>query len=106
VSENGYGKLTKTSNFPAHKRGGVGIKSAIVTAKTGKIITVRSIDPLASEILIISSQGQTIRVGLADIPTLGRTTQGVRIMRLKDNDSVASLGIIVEQPGDENEKDE
>ena len=104
VSENGYGKLTKTSNFPAHKRGGVGIKSAIVTAKTGKIITVRSIDSFASEILIISSQGQTIRVGLADIPTLGRTTQGVRIMRLKDNDSVASLGIIIEQP--ENEKGE
>lgn len=97
VSENGYGKLTKTSNFPAHKRGGVGIKSAVVTNKTGKIISVRSIDPTAHEILIISNQGQTIRVGLADIPTLGRTTQGVRIMRLKDNDSVASLGIIAEQ---------
>ncbi len=103
VSENGYGKLTKTSNFPAHKRGGVGIKSAIVTAKTGRIVSVRSIDPDASEILIISSQGQTIRVGLADIPTLGRTTQGVRIMRLKEKDSVASLGILLEQPeqGDE-----
>ncbi len=100
VSANGYGKLTKTSNFPAHKRGGVGIKSAIVTAKTGRIISVRSIDPDASEILIISTQGQTIRVGLADIPTLGRTTQGVRIMRLKENDGVASLGIILEHPGE------
>jgi DNA gyrase subunit A len=97
VSENGYGKLTKTSNFPPHKRGGVGIKSAIVTAKTGKIISVRSIEPDAGEILIISNQGQTIRVGLADIPQLGRTTQGVRIMRLRENDSVASLGIIAEQ---------
>lgn len=106
VSENGYGKLTKTSNFPAHKRGGVGIKSAIVTAKTGRIVSVRSIDPDASEILIISSQGQTIRVGLADIPTLGRTTQGVRIMRLKEKDSVASLGILLEQPEQNDEEGE
>ncbi len=97
MSENGYGKLTKTSNFPSHKRGGVGIKSAVVTSKTGNIVTVRSIEPDAGEILIISSKGQTIRVGLADIPTLGRTTQGVRIMRLGDDDTVASLGIILEQ---------
>ncbi len=97
LSAKGYGKLTKTSNFPSHKRGGVGIKSAVVTAKTGTIISVRSIDPSASEILIISTKGQTIRVGLSDIPNLGRTTQGVRIMRLGDDDSVASLGIILEQ---------
>jgi DNA gyrase subunit A len=108
VSENGYGKLTKTSNFPAHKRGGVGIKSAIVTAKTGRIISVRSIDPEAKEILIISNQGQTIRVGLADIPSLGRTTQGVRIMRLAEKDSVASLGILAEhqEQDDESESEE
>ena len=47
--------------------------------------------------LMISNQGQAIRVGLQDIPVLGRTTQGVRIMRLKDKDSVASLGVIPEQ---------
>lgn len=98
VSQNGYGKLTKTSNFPSHKRGGVGIKSAVVTSKTGSIVSVRSIDPDAAEVLIISNKGQTIRVGLADIPTLGRTTQGVRIMRLGEDDSVASLGIIQDQP--------
>lgn len=105
MSENGYGKLTKTSNFPSHKRGGVGIKSAVVTAKTGNIITVRSIDPEATEILIISTKGQTIRVGLGDIPTLGRTTQGVRIMRMSDDDSVASLGFILGQ-SEEEEKEE
>lgn len=97
LSEKGYGKLTQTSNFPSHKRGGVGIKSAVVTAKTGNIVSVRSIDPDASEMLIISSKGQTIRVGLQDIPKLGRTTQGVRIMRMADDDSVASLGIILDQ---------
>lgn len=108
MSMNGYGKLTKTSNFPGHKRGGVGIKSAVVTSKTGNIATVRSIDPSAKEILIISSKGQTIRVGLNDIPTLGRTTQGVRIMRLGSDDTVASLGIIIgdqedDKPGEEGE---
>lgn len=97
VSENGYGKLTKVANFPTHKRGGVGIKAGVVNAKTGNIVTVTSLEPNAFEVLMISTQGQAIRVGLKDIPTLGRTTQGVRIMRLKDGDGVASIGLIPEQ---------
>lgn len=103
VSRNGYGKITNASNFPAHKRGGVGIKSAAVTAKTGPIITVHTVDPLAKEIIIISENGQAIRVALKDIPTLGRTTQGVRIMRLSDGDSVASLGIMPAEEEDNSE---
>ena len=97
ISENGYGKATKVSNFPSHKRGGVGIKAAIVTAKTGPIIAVHTLEPDASEVLLISNEGQAIRVGLKDIPTLGRTTQGVRIMRMREGDKVASLGLIPEQ---------
>ena len=97
MSENGYGKMTKVANFPTHKRGGVGIKAAVVTGKTGNLVTVKSLDPTASEVLMISSKGQTIRVGLKDIPTLGRTTQGVRVMRLADSDTVASIGLIPEQ---------
>lgn len=98
ISENGYGKATKVSNFPSHKRGGVGIKAAVVTAKTGPIIAVRTLEENASEVLMISNKGQAIRVGLKDIPTLGRTTQGVRIMKLGDGDAVASLGLMPEQP--------
>jgi DNA gyrase subunit A len=101
MSKNGYGKLTKVANFPSHKRGGVGIKAAVVNTKTGNLVTVTSLDPEAKEVIMISAQGQTIRVGLKDIPSLGRTTQGVRIMRLKDNDTVASLGIILDQPEEE-----
>lgn len=104
ISQNGYGKITKVANFPSHKRGGVGIKAAVVTAKTGPIISVRSIDPEASEVLMISNNGQTIRVALKDIPTLGRTTQGVRIMRLSDGDAVSSLGLMAEQPQVEEEE--
>lgn len=97
ISQNGYGKATKVANFPSHKRGGVGIKAAVVTAKTGPIITVRTLEQDASEVLLISNKGQAIRVGLKDIPTLGRTTQGVRIMKLGDGDAVSSLGIMPEQ---------
>ncbi len=104
ISENGYGKATKVANFPAHKRGGIGIKAAVVTAKTGPIIDVRTLEEGASEVLMISSKGQTIRVSLKDIPTLGRTTQGVRIMRLAEGDAVASLGIMSEQAKDSKEE--
>lgn len=97
ISQNGYGKATKVANFPSHKRGGVGIKAAVVTAKTGPITTVRTLEPDASEVLMISNNGQTIRIGLKDIPTLGRTTQGVRIMRLADGDGVSSIGLMPEQ---------
>ncbi len=101
ISEKGYGKITKVANFPSHKRGGVGIKAAVVTAKTGPIISVRTLDKDTAEVLMISDKGQTIRVGLKDIPTLGRTTQGVRVMRLGEIDAVASIGLMPEQAPDE-----
>ena len=101
LSANGYGKITKVANFPSHKRGGVGIKAATVTAKTGPIVTVQTLESDAVEAIIISQGGQTIRVGLGDIPTLGRTTQGVRVMRLSDDDSVSSIGIMCDSGEDE-----
>lgn len=97
ISQNGYGKATKVANFPSHKRGGVGIKAAVVTAKTGPIVAVRTLEESASEVLMISNKGQAIRVALKDIPTLGRTTQGVRIMRMSEGDKVSSLGLMPEQ---------
>ena len=101
ISENGYGKATKISNFPSHKRGGVGIKAAVVTAKTGPIISVKTIHQDDVEALLVSTQGQTIRVSLKDIPLLGRTTQGVRIMKTSDDDSVASVGLMSERSSNE-----
>ena len=101
VSQNGYGKATKVANFPSHKRGGIGIKAAVVTTKTGPIVAVRTLEDDASEVLMISNRGQAIRVGLKDIPTLGRTTQGVRIMKLGDGDAVSSLGIMPEKSTEE-----
>ena len=103
ISDNGYGKITKVSNFPIHKRGGVGIKAAIITTKTGLINTVSSLDPEAVEVLIISTEGQTIRIALKDISVLGRTTQGVRIMNMREGDKVASLGLMFEKEEDDAE---
>ena len=94
ISEKGYGKRTKISQFSPHKRGGVGIRSAVVNTKTGNLVSVKSLTDETPEVIIISNNGQTIRLGLKDIPALGRTTQGVRIMRLGDEDSVASVALV------------
>ncbi len=94
ISEYGYGKRTKISQFTPHARGGVGIRSAVVNSKTGKLMGVASLTAELSEVIIISVNGQTIRLGLKDIPELGRATQGVRIMRLNDGDNVASMALV------------
>jgi DNA gyrase subunit A len=86
ISEFGYGKRTKVEQFTAHARGGVGIRSAVVNTKTGPLIGVKSLKGDEQEVIVISAQGQTIRLGLKNIPELGRATQGVRIMRLNDGD--------------------
>jgi DNA gyrase subunit A len=107
ISKAGYGKRTKISQFTAHARGGVGIRSAVVNTKTGNLVGVKTLIDETQEVIIISSQGQTIRLGLKDIPELGRATQGVRIMRLNDKDEVVSLALVDAAPKeDEEEADE
>lgn len=95
ISKFGYGKRTKIAQFTPHARGGVGIRSAVVNSKTGELMGVKTLsEDDGQEVIIISQQGQTIRLGLKDIPSLGRATQGVRIMRLNDGDSVVSLALV------------
>lgn len=104
ISELGYGKRTKISQFTAHARGGVGIRSAVVNTKTGNLVGVKALtSDDTQEVIIISKNGQTIRLGLKDIPELGRSTQGVRIMRLNDGDSVTSLALVEKSPDIEDE---
>jgi len=106
ISQAGYGKRTKVAQFTAHARGGVGIRSAIVNNKTGRLVGVKTLsDDETQEVIIVSSQGQAIRLGLKDIPSLGRATQGVRIMRLNDGDEVVSLAL-VDAAEEELEEDE
>jgi DNA gyrase subunit A len=95
ISKYGYGKRTKVAQFTPHARGGVGIRSAVVNTKTGDLIGVKTLgDHDNQEVIIISRDGQTIRLGLKDIPALGRATQGVRIMRLNGDDEVVSLALV------------
>ena len=105
VSANGYGKATLVANFPPHKRGGVGIKVATVTAKTGPIVAVHTLDPQAKEVIMMSTKGQAIRVAMKEIPTLGRATQGVRIMKMSEGDTVASIGIVLPDDDTKDEED-
>jgi DNA gyrase subunit A len=104
ISQSGYGKRTKVAQFTAHARGGVGIRSAVVNSKTGKLVGVKTLTGEDDqEVIIVSSQGQTIRLGLKDIPELGRATQGVRIMRMNDGDEVVSLALVDAAPDDDDE---
>ena len=84
ISQKGYGKRTKISQFTAHARGGVGIRSAVVNDKTGNLVGVKTLSgDDTQEVIIISASGQTIRLGIKDIPQLGRAIQGVRIIPLE-----------------------
>ncbi len=94
IMENGYGKITKSNQFSSHNRGGVGIKAGVATAKTGKAVDVRIIDGREDDVLIISKRGQVIRLKLSAIPVIGRSTQGVRIMRMAEGDQIASIALL------------
>ncbi len=91
ISANGYGKCTDIDEYKVQNRGGSGIKTAKVTPKTGNIISAKVFAEGEGEIVAISKKSQVIRVDAKEIPVLGRQTQGVRIMKLRDGDSIASL---------------
>jgi DNA gyrase subunit A len=91
VTEQGYGKMTKLDEYKVQKRGGSGIKTANVTAKTGKVVCGMVLPDQEGELIAISKQSQVIRMPLKDISVLGRATQGVRIMKLRAGDAIASI---------------
>lgn len=92
MGENGYGKQTPMKEYKVQKRGGSGIKTMAVTKKTGNLMVAKVISAeQEEEVVAISKQSQVIRVDIKEIPSLGRMTQGVRIMKLREGDSIASL---------------
>jgi len=96
VSENGLGKRTKISEYKVQGRGGSGIKTMNVTDKTGRIMSARVVNNTEpNDLLIISKNGQVVRIPLKTVSTLGRATQGVRIMRFKKSgDIVAGITVL------------
>ncbi len=96
ITANGYGKRTTIDQFATHARGGVGIKAGVVSDKTGRTVDVRAITEDSEDVVVVSTQGQVIRLPLKQISLIGRATQGVRIMRLNSGDHVASVALIGE----------
>ncbi len=94
MSANGFGKKTTIKEYKVQKRGGSGVKTAKVTPKTGKLIVAKVLAGEEEELIAMSKKGQVIRTALKDIPSLGRQTQGVTIMRLRAGDGIASLACI------------
>lgn len=89
ITENGYGKKTPINYYKRQRRGGTGIKTAKITNKNGRIIAVKILTN-EEDLIAISSRGQVIRTSLESVSVLGRATQGVRIMRMRKDDRVAS----------------
>ncbi|MBP9782660.1 MAG: DNA gyrase subunit A [Candidatus Pacebacteria bacterium] len=94
VTANGYGKKTKLSEYKTQKRGGSGIKTVKVTTKTGPLMVARVVTAENEELLAVSKDSQVIRTEVSSIPTLGRDTQGVRVMKLREGDSVATFNLL------------
>ncbi len=93
IMSKGYGKRTKISEYKVQGRGGSGIKTAEVTLKTGEIIGAKVITGNldGEEIVVVSKKGQVIRTPVSEISMLSRATQGVRIMKMRDGDAIASM---------------
>lgn len=91
MGANGYGKKTELSEYKTQNRGGSGILTMNVTGKTGPLIAAKVVTDDDAEIVAMSKKSQVIRIDLSEIPSLGRSTQGVRVMKLRDGDSLASL---------------
>ena len=96
ISENGYGKRTDLKAYKIQKRGGSGIKTASVTAKTGKLIgaSIINVDDIEADLILSSEKGQIIRIPLKDVSVLGRATQGVRVMRPQAGDKVSAITVL------------
>ncbi len=95
IMENGYGKQTELTHYKVQGRGGSGIKTAKITEKTGKIVSGKLVYPDDKEMIVISNHGQVIRLAISQVNILGRDTQGVRVMRFKEEkDTVANIMLV------------
>ena len=102
VSENGFGKRTDFDEYRITKRGGKGVKTISITEKTGKLIAIKNVTE-NDDLMIIEKSGLTIRMAVSDIKVSGRATQGVKLINIKNGDSIAAIST-VEKGDDEQEK--
>ncbi len=93
VTQNGYGKMSLISEYKVQKRGGTGIKTSALTEKTGALVSAHIVAQ-EEELIAISDKSQVIRITIQDVPTMGRATQGVRVMKLRSGDNIASITLL------------
>ena len=93
ISEHGYGKLSKLEDYRLTQRGSKGVTTLNMTEKTGKIITTKSVNG-DEDIMVITEGGILIRTSLKEVSVVGRNTQGVKIIRIKDNEKVSSIAVV------------
>jgi DNA gyrase subunit A len=91
---NGYGKRTNLSEYKVQHRGGVGILTANITAKTGRLVWAHVTNEHFEEMIAVSKRGKIIRSAIKEVKLLGRATQGVRIMKLDAGDELASVVLV------------
>ena len=108
ISENGYGKRSSIEGYRITNRGGKGVKTINITEKTGSLIAIKSVED-DNDLMIITQNGLTIRLAVNQIPIIGRAAQGVRVIKMKDDDVIASVARVSitedqdeEIPGNEN----
>jgi DNA gyrase subunit A len=94
VSENGYGKRSSIEDYRITNRGGKGVKTISITDKTGELVSIKSVSD-SDDLMIINKSGIAIRMGVEDLRVMGRATQGVRLINLKDSDSIAAVAKVM-----------
>ncbi len=93
VSQKGFGKRSKVSEYRITHRGGKGVKTMNITEKTGKVVAIKEVTD-TDELMIINKSGITIRMVVKDLRVMGRATQGVKLIRLNENDEISSVAVI------------
>ena len=99
VSENGYGKRSSLEDYRLTNRGGKGVKTISITEKTGKLVTLKSVSD-NDDLMIINKSGIAIRMQVEDLRVMGRATQGVKVISLKDGDSIAAVAKVMKDDDD------
>ncbi len=104
VSENGYGKRSSLADYRVTNRGGKGVKTINITTKTGNLIAIKEVSD-TDDLIIINKSGILIRLGVSNLRVMGRATQGVRLINLRDEDAIASVAKVefVETEGEDDE---
>jgi DNA gyrase subunit A len=103
VSENGYGKRSSLDDYRITNRGGKGVKTISITEKTGNLVSIKNVTD-DDDLMIINKSGIAIRMEVADLRVMGRATQGVKLINLKGNDSIAAVAKVMKD--DEENSDE